>query len=177
MRLHKAIFLRIITCGCLLFFSEPNFAQTPPCENPQSARIAVITTTKAPVPKTSDPNEIAYVKRLADAESNLANQIRKQFGSNVCYLSDLEARDPKNFPLLRGTIEIRIASDGSVSNPKLFALAAEIILVEGPYFENDIPAVTTAILIESDSDYELAAKRVFKAYGSFTSAIDQLNKH
>jgi hypothetical protein len=161
---------RSLIFGWLCFLPIVACSQNRGCEDPNAGRIALLGMSKV----SNSPSLAAYTKRAVAAESKMANQISKQFGPNLCYLSNLDLlSDPKNFPQLGGSVMMVIKAAPSFSNPNIYALSVTVSVADGPYAKDSEYIFTGTFLIENDSDYELAAKLVFHDYNS---QIDQIVK-
>jgi hypothetical protein len=155
-------------CALTLSSSRVN-AEDNSCANPQAPRIGIITLSSNGASNSAN----VLTAKSAEFENRLANQLIAQL-NGICVVRDIKLFDnPANYPALKGSVLVHIAAEASLHYPKIAAIAIHLEAVQGPYMGQAYPLGTFPVLIEDDSDFEIAAKGILQFWNTMGDAISK----
>lgn len=152
----------------VLLISTRVVAQDNSCANPKTARLGVLVITPKTVTSKMGRSALDFESRFADALVKV-----KQF-QLFCLVREAEPfGDPANYPAMKGSVMIMIASEPSVRSSGVAAIAVGIQITEGPTVWDGMSLATVPVLIESPSDVDKGAEKVASLYTNLVSALSK----
>lgn len=144
--------------------------QQSPCADPNALRIGIFTTVDA-------KSATGPLKREAVVEERMRKSLEKKLGSErVCIIENISVfDDPKNYPLLKGSMLMQIYSRTSFDRPAVSAITVTLQATEGPSFDQNLLIGPVTILIETDTDYDIGAEDVMMIWSRMADAIKEKN--